>query len=34
MGIVMLQETHDDVFTASVTKIKVNMFGHTAEELR
>jgi hypothetical protein len=28
MGIVMLQETHDKAFTASVTKIKAEMFGH------
>lgn len=31
MGIVMLQETHDQTFTADVHKIKADMFGHTAE---
>jgi hypothetical protein len=31
MGIVMLQETHDNAFTSAVTQIKTEMFGHTPE---
>ncbi len=32
MGVVMLQETHDQAFTGEVAKIKRDMFGHTPEE--